>query len=459
MKKFLKFCVLLLISTGLNAQNVGINATGAAPDAGSLLDISSTNKGLLIPRVSITNLTTIAPITGSATTSMLVYNTNAGTGLGYHYWDGNDWTPLGGGDWKITGNAGTVAGTNFLGTTDAVDFSIRRQNIEKMRILGSTTSFMDEIQTRDGGANSGDILVRIYDNSDDGIIDIYENNAMNHRIHANGNTIFNNQGLSIDFRIETPSKPNMFQVDASENQVIINRATHHSGYTDPFSAYVTDNTSVPFAVNGWNQGNSGGGATFSNTQAANAYNTVETTTAGTGTAIWGFHDATAGAGIAIEGTTNAPGTAWAGFFNGDVGCTGTYFGSDKRWKKNIQNLADQHQVLDKVMELRPTQYNWDADNFPGMAFDSERTSYGFIAQELDLVFPDLVTTNKFIKDPTKKTSPRVATKSVQGYYMVDYIGMIPVLTQAIQEQQFIIEGQNEKIERLEKIVEQLQGNK
>ena len=69
------FIITLGISSTLVAQNIGINGTGAAPDAGAMLDISSTNKGLLIPRVSIANLATIAPIVGSSTVSILVYIT------------------------------------------------------------------------------------------------------------------------------------------------------------------------------------------------------------------------------------------------------------------------------------------------------------------------------------------------------------------------------------------------
>ncbi|MCW8940617.1 MAG: hypothetical protein OQJ88_08165, partial [Flavobacteriales bacterium] len=59
------YLAFLSVTTTTQAQNIGINATGAAPDAGAMLDISSTNKGLLVPRVNITNLATIAPITGS----------------------------------------------------------------------------------------------------------------------------------------------------------------------------------------------------------------------------------------------------------------------------------------------------------------------------------------------------------------------------------------------------------
>lgn len=134
----LSIIVLFVGNFSISAQNIGINATGAAPDAGAMLDISSTNKGLLIPRVSIANLATIAPIVGSSTVSMLVYNTNATTGQGYYYWNGSTWARFFTGDaWELTGNAGTNIATNFLGTTDNNSLAFRTNNIERMRILNS----------------------------------------------------------------------------------------------------------------------------------------------------------------------------------------------------------------------------------------------------------------------------------------------------------------------------------
>jgi hypothetical protein len=44
-------------------------------------------------------------------------------------------TPAAGNDWSLTGNAGTVAGTNFIGTTDATHLVIKTNSVEKMRIL------------------------------------------------------------------------------------------------------------------------------------------------------------------------------------------------------------------------------------------------------------------------------------------------------------------------------------
>lgn len=142
MKKYLLPAIVALIASNASAQNVGINTTGAAPDASAMLDISATNKGLLIPRVALTATNSVTPVTG-ATTSLLVYNTaTAGTAPnnvtpGYYYWNGSAWQRLmtgNGSAWTTTGNAGTVAGTNFLGTTDAQSLDFRTNNTIRLRI-------------------------------------------------------------------------------------------------------------------------------------------------------------------------------------------------------------------------------------------------------------------------------------------------------------------------------------
>lgn len=100
----MKRILLLLFPFILTAQ-VGINTT--TPDQSSMLDINATDKGLLIPRISIPDLNTAAPIATPAE-SLLVYNTNATTGKGFYYWDGIKWTPFTGSgadnDWIISGN-------------------------------------------------------------------------------------------------------------------------------------------------------------------------------------------------------------------------------------------------------------------------------------------------------------------------------------------------------------------
>jgi len=73
-------------------------------------DTNSGAKGLALPRVSLTNVST--PLAGTPVVNgMLVYNTNAsvtgGRGVGIYYWDGSKWLAIAG----ESGIGGTVVGT------------------------------------------------------------------------------------------------------------------------------------------------------------------------------------------------------------------------------------------------------------------------------------------------------------------------------------------------------------
>ncbi len=125
--KFPQLIILLFISATTMSQNVGINATGAAPNVSALLDISATDKGLLIPRVGLTITTSNAPIGATVANSLLVYNTATVNDVtpGYYYWDGTVWARLldGGAaadaDWTISGvnQYSAVSGNVGIGIT------------------------------------------------------------------------------------------------------------------------------------------------------------------------------------------------------------------------------------------------------------------------------------------------------------------------------------------------------
>jgi len=91
--KLLVIFSFLIISTSIFSQNVGVNGDGSSPDASAILDVKSSDKGVLVPRVDIIDLSTAAPVT-TPTTSLLVYNTNATTGPGFFYWDGAKWVSI-----------------------------------------------------------------------------------------------------------------------------------------------------------------------------------------------------------------------------------------------------------------------------------------------------------------------------------------------------------------------------
>jgi hypothetical protein len=151
MKK-LSFLAMLLLATGVAlGQGVGINT--ATPDNSAMLDVVSTNKGVLIPRMTAAQRGAITlPATG-----LLVYQTDAPAG--FWYYDGAIWRQLTTGGWLLTGNTGTNAGTNFVGTTDAQALTFRTDNVERMRILANgqvvvnnTTPFAGDIFSAYAGA-------------------------------------------------------------------------------------------------------------------------------------------------------------------------------------------------------------------------------------------------------------------------------------------------------------------
>jgi hypothetical protein len=107
---------------------------------------------------------------------------------------------------------------------------------------------------------------------------------------------------------------------------------------------------------------------------------------------------------------------------GDVIITGKFNSngiaetSDKRFKKDIHGLTG---ALENLVKLNGVSYNWKVEEFPERNF-ADRTEIGVIAQELEKVYPELVSTDK------------------NGYKSVQYSHLVPVLIEAIKEQQTTI---------------------
>lgn len=139
MKK-LTLNALLFLSVGIAyTQNVGIGTS--TPNISAKLDISATDRGLLIPRVALTMTTASSPISSPAN-ALLVYNT-ATTGNvtpGFYYWSAtnNAWIRIAEGaqGWDLVGNNGVTA-ANFLGTLNAADLNIRTSNTQRMVITAT----------------------------------------------------------------------------------------------------------------------------------------------------------------------------------------------------------------------------------------------------------------------------------------------------------------------------------
>lgn len=89
--------LILLFSVPMFAQ-VGIGPNSFTPNAAAGLEVSFTNKGVLLPRIALTSATDVTTIP-SPVTSLLVYNTGTGglTPAGFYYWNGSQWQMLGSG--------------------------------------------------------------------------------------------------------------------------------------------------------------------------------------------------------------------------------------------------------------------------------------------------------------------------------------------------------------------------
>ena len=86
-------CLLVFLA---QSQGVAINSDGSAPDTSAMLDVKSSNKGVLIPRLALTGIHDSATIRFPKT-SLLVYNTATAGGLtpGFYYWNVNTWASFG----------------------------------------------------------------------------------------------------------------------------------------------------------------------------------------------------------------------------------------------------------------------------------------------------------------------------------------------------------------------------
>jgi hypothetical protein len=235
MKNFL-FSIILISGIAGQAlcQNIGINSTGASPDASAMLDVSSTSKGVLIPRVALSATNLSAPVSQPAT-SLMVYNTaTAGTvpnnvSPGFYYWNGAAWIPLTGsssssGQWSMTGDAGTDPDVNFVGTTDSVDFLVKTNNQTQIYVAADggvgigTTSLDGEKLLVDGGGDP---------NSEGPLSVIYGIAETNNYVEFNIQNISNGTKASSDI-VATAN-------NGSGNSVYIDLGINSQGYSNSAS--------------------------------------------------------------------------------------------------------------------------------------------------------------------------------------------------------------------------------
>jgi len=509
--------LIVMLFVGLTtltfAQNVGINAAGNAPNASAMLDVESTTRGLLIPRVSLTAANSNAPIGAGVATSLLVYNTNtAGAGVtavspGYYYWDGARWVALAGPngrDWALDGNSGTVAGTNFLGTIDAQALAIKTNNIDKIRIqsdaagthrLGIGTNF----PTPYPGGNTPTLL-HIHDAettaNDFAMLQLTtgKNSATNKVGELNFATTTlaatDRRTASIEsFITATTGVPNVsgdlrFFTNNSATATFTEKmridpagvvgigttapATSNAGSASVdklniFTNSAVANSNVLEIVNSGTNGiNLLCVSTNANKTTNNLVGEILHTGATTGlSAVYGlvtpnnniFQIGVRGGGNSsnnwgVSGSipTAGPWTGFGGLFQGGLGyVNGLYNLSDKRVKKDVKNIIN---AISIIQQLKGVSYKYNTDVLISSVGD-ERTYLGFIAQDVEVVLPEIVGTKTIPLGETGSLNANsTITNLMEGAKLVDYVQLIPVLVEAIKEQQ-------EQIEKLEKQIDSL----
>lgn len=147
MKKIIITNIITFILLGANAQtNVGIGTT--SPNANAILDITSTNKGLLLPRLALSATANATPLS-SHVAGMTVYNTATANDVtpGYYYNTGTKWVRLADASnyWSINGNEGTDPDVNFIGTTDSKDLIIKRGGLTAGYLTGTSGLYNNSI--------------------------------------------------------------------------------------------------------------------------------------------------------------------------------------------------------------------------------------------------------------------------------------------------------------------------
>ena len=123
-----------------------------------------------------------------------------------------------------------------------------------------------------------------------------------------------------------------------------------------------------------------------------------------------------------NGISGAVSDAFVVYFNGDATLSGDLtINSDERLKDNIQPLGS---TLNKLHQIEAKTYSLKKD-------EEHTPKIGVLAQEVQAVFPELV------------------TEGADGILSVNYQGLVPVLINAINEQQLKMSEQDAKIAALE----------
>ena len=383
--KNLLLCFILFAGLHAAAQ-VAVNTDGSAPDNSAMLDVKSTTKGMLVPRMTAAQRDAIAnPAKG-----LLIYCTDN------NLYFSNSGTPAAP-DWVIVSSQWTSNGSaifynaGFVGIgTNTPTFNLDIQSLFAYTQVKGTVGWAAIVVDKANSYDNGYIIHR------QGGADLWTEGTVSNNNFSIRNWNIGNEAVSFNIASNNARFSGRIGIKTDPAYDLhINSSDYTAGYI-----------STPYAA----------GTAF----------VVLANSATSGT--WGLYSFTPTAG-------------YAGYFSGNVYCSGSYLPSDEKLKDNIQPLRG---GLDKIMKLDAKTYQFKTGEFPELNLPTDRQN-GFTAQNLESVFPELVKLN-----PAKKEQP-------VEFKAVNYTGLIPVLAEAIQEQQELINAKDVRIESLQKQYDDLQN--
>lgn len=172
----------------------------------------------------------------------------------------------------------------------------------------------------------------------------------------------------------------------------------------------------------------------------------------------GWYNQTYGGGIYMEdGTWVRVYNSKAFYVANEIAATGniTAYYSDERLKTRVGNIND---ALDRVLRLDGFYYT-ENETARELGYNSDRQQVGVSAQQIQEVLPEAVYMAPV--DIAVDEDGNKYSKTGENYLTVDYSRLVPLLIEAIKEQQLTITEQSAKINTLEakldQIIQKLEG--
>ncbi|MBI4929921.1 MAG: tail fiber domain-containing protein [Bacteroidetes bacterium] len=432
MKKVLFFCsVVAFFFAAKNSfaqnQNVGIGTL--TPNASAMLDVVSLSKGVLVPRMNTLQMNTIA----SPSNGLIVYNTDSSC---FWYYKINTWTSLCN---SGSGGAGPVGPTGPTGSNGANGTTGPTGVAGANGTTGPTGTAGANGTTGPAGTNG------VTGSTGPGTI--CGTAATNYLTKFTGATSMCNSNIfdnGTNIGIFTASPANFIHFQKTGTAGVWETYWENLGATDAVAQFYNTNAS--------NGGRTLMGITnYSGTAfQANGLIGLHLNASGTGEGVDGFSNSNDGTGVygGFIGGTSIFVNGWAVYADGWAGgLTSWQNVSDARLKTNVKTIGS---ALDKIIQLRGVEFNYSKQNFSDVNLDTESKKIGFIAQEVEQVFPELVRDANLFSSPGKMDAGITQKRNVYKVKTMSYGDIVPVLVEAIKEQQKMItdlQNQNKEMQK------------